>query len=216
MLLLVRSCLRVKLWRLFWERLWAASPCKFLCDSESTNGDHGGESMRYLSQIFNFQYFTNYYTSFVGSLLDAYSVFYMNIEAIAQIWVCIDLSNIWLGDFVLRSGLHSRECTPQVENAQHGMDSKHSGSKKQYYIIKTTDIFVPRFTLHQECRTIILDNVTYTMCKISHNVQNQVQSQKQNMKSPHPHNLLYHNTRLHITLFLYLVPPSYNSHQPMF
>ena len=37
-------------WRSFCERLRAASPCKFLRDSESTNGDHGGESMRHLSQ----------------------------------------------------------------------------------------------------------------------------------------------------------------------
>ena len=32
-----------------WERLWAASPWESLCDSKSTNGDHGGESMRHLS-----------------------------------------------------------------------------------------------------------------------------------------------------------------------
>ena len=48
-MLLVQSCLKMDPWRSFWERLWAASPCEFLRDSKSTNGDHGGESMRHLS-----------------------------------------------------------------------------------------------------------------------------------------------------------------------
>ena len=39
--------------------------------------------------------------------------------------------------------------------------------------------------------------MTYTINRISHNAQNQVLSQKLNMKSPYLYNLLFHNTRLH-------------------
>ena len=41
----------INLLRSFWERLWAASPCKFLRDSESMSGDHGEESMCQLLQL---------------------------------------------------------------------------------------------------------------------------------------------------------------------
>ena len=46
---LFKLYLRMDPWRSFWERLWAASHCEFLRDSELTNGNHGGESMRQLS-----------------------------------------------------------------------------------------------------------------------------------------------------------------------
>ena len=91
---------------------------------------------------------------------------------------------------------------PIVGNAPHRLgtpSTTRSGIKKSYYITKTIDIFVPRFALHWEYRTMILENVTYTMYKMSLSVQNQVQSQELNMKSPYPHNLLYNNTWLHIT-----------------
>ena len=49
---LCKPCLRKDPWGSFWERLWASSSCESLCDSEVTNGDHGGESMRQLSHGF--------------------------------------------------------------------------------------------------------------------------------------------------------------------
>ena len=48
---------------------------------------------------------------------------------------------------------------------------------------KTTDIFVPRFTLYREYRTINLDNVTYTMYKYPTMYKTKSSPRNINMKS---------------------------------
>ena len=59
----------------------------------------------------------------------------------------------------------------------------HSGSKR-YYIIQTTDRFVPQFTLHREYRRINLINVTYTIDKYPKMYKTRSSPRNINMKSP--------------------------------
>ena len=64
---------------------------------------------------------------------------------------------------------------PQVEKRPtQSPDAMEALNKNNVTFAKTTDIFIPQFTLYREYRTINLKHVAYKYIKISQNVQNQV------------------------------------------
>ena len=69
---------------------------------------------------------------------------------------------------------------------------------KMITLYKTTNRFVPLFTLHPKYRTINLNNATYTISKYRKRYKTRFSPRNINMKSSISHNLHFYNTRLHI------------------
>ena len=89
-------------------------------------------------------------------------------------------------------------CTPQVGNATWRPKCAVEAITKNYIIHKTTNIFVPRFNLHREYKTINLDNVTYKMYNYSSIYKTMSRLSNIDMKSQNWHNRHHHNTQIHI------------------
>ena len=101
---------------------------------------------------------------------------------------------------MLQSRRHNGERTPQVGNGTQRPKRTVEAKTKMITSYKTTDRFVPWFTLHREYKTINLINVTYTIDKHSKMYKTRSSPKNINMKSSISHNLHFYNTRLHIRL----------------